>query len=529
MQKYKALLKISRETAVLKGVSQLLSWDQETYMPHDAAAARAEQCEVLAGLVHKQEVSKKFANALGKLIDLETGHVIARELADEYKAALREWRRNYLLQKKLPERFVKAFAKLTSEAIHVWALAKKSDSFQKFAPYLDKVIQMSQKKAEYLGYSDHPYDALLDEYEPGMTTKEIDRLFADLKGPVTRLVKQLREKKKPDVSFLHAEHNHDTQMQASLYFLEEMGYDFGKGRLDLSSHPFSTSFHPTDARVTTRLHATSFMNNIGTTLHEGGHALYEQGLPEEHFGSPLCEAVSLGIHESQSRFWETRIGQSKAFWNVYLPYLKKQFKMRDVSLDDFYRAINLVQPSPIRVDADEVTYSLHIILRFELEKELIAGRIKTREIPEAWNAKMQEYLGLVPKNNAEGCLQDIHWSMGGFGYFPTYTLGNLFAAHFFLAFEQAFPNWQEKIATDGLLFIKEWLNQKIHRHGKRYTSHELVENITGQKLSSAPYIHYLESKYKGLEAKKNRLAKEFHEAALDKERNIEIEEWDTLT
>lgn len=492
---FQKLLSLGKESALLKSVNYLVSWDQETYMPQNASLARAEQLELMASLIHKSEIRKTFAATLSKLIDLDSGKVVAKTLNPKEKAALREWRRSYLLAAKLPLHFVKRFAKITSESMHVWAQAKKENAFEKFAPYLTSIVQLAQEKAEYLGYKEHPYDALLDEYEPDMTKKQISSLFTELKKPMTRLLQKIESKKRPDTHFLQGNFPHEKQMQAGIFFLKEMGYDFSHGRIDISSHPFSTSMHPTDSRVTTRVDPNNFMSNISACFHEGGHALYEMGLPLEYFGSPLCETISLGIHESQSRFWETRIGQSKAFCRAYLPYLKKMFSLEKVDVDAFYKAINLVNPSFIRVDADEVTYSLHVILRFELECALIEGKLKTKDLPEAWNAKMKEYLGITPKNNREGCLQDVHWSMGGFGYFPTYTLGNLYASHLFLAFEQAFPTWEEKIASEGLLFVKEWLNKSIHIHGKAFRSVELIEKVAKKPFTAKAFVDYLEKKY----------------------------------
>ena len=349
-----------------------------------------------------------------------------------------------------------------------------------------------------MGYSAHPYDALLDDYEPGITTAEIASLFSRLQKRITSLVKTLA-KKPVDDTFLHGTFDPAKQIAFGKIILHDMGYSMENGRLDLSSHPFSSSCHPTDSRITTRIHPTSLISNISVILHEGGHSLYEMNLPAEDYGSPLCEAISLGMHESQSRFWETRIGQSKAFWKHYLPLLQKTFKgkLDKVSLDQFFKAVNKVEPSMIRVEADEVTYSLHVIIRFELEKALIEGTLAIRDLPEAWRGKMKEYLGIIPKNDAEGCLQDIHWSMGAFGYFPTYTLGNLYAAHLFEGFEKDHPQWEKRVEKGDLLFIKDWLGDNVHRYGRQYGSKELLKKATGKEFSEKAYVNYLERKYAG--------------------------------
>jgi carboxypeptidase Taq len=311
------------------------------------------------------------------------------------------------------------------------------------------------------------------------------------------LLKKIQSSKQVKDDFLVGGFSEQKQKSFNEILLNVIDYPMKKGRLDFSTHPFSSASHPTDSRITTRIHSRLVMSNIRTVLHESGHAFYEIGLPEEHYGSPLGDAVSLGVHESQSRWWETRIGLSKPFWKHCLPLLKNHFKgkLDRVSLDAFWRGINKVEPSLIRVEADEVTYALHVILRFELEVSLIEGSLLPKEIPEAWNGKMKELLGVIPKNNAEGCLQDVHWSMGAFGYFPTYTLGNLYASHLFLAFEKDHSDWESRVAKGDLKFIKDWLKEKVHVHGKRYTSKELLKKVTGKAFTSKAFEDYLFAKY----------------------------------
>lgn len=494
---FKKLSEISRNIAILEGIDSLLHWDQETYMPEDASGIRAEQQKMMAGLIHKNKTSKLFASSLSKLIDLKTGRILAKGLDKPKNAALKVWRRDYLRDTALPSRFVEDFAKLTSQAILVWRNARKENSFRRFAPYLDKIIQMNRKKADLLGFKEHPYDALLDLYEPEMTTKKIAPIFSDLKTFLVKLIKKIQAKPEIDDQFLHGKFSQDKQIDFGLQLLEGINYDLKKGRLDLSAHPFSSASHPTDSRITTKIHPTFLLSSIRAVLHEAGHGLYEIGLPASEYGSPLGKPVSLGIHESQSRWWETRIGQSLPFWEYYYPLLKKEFKtLEKVSLETFYKASNKVKPSLIRIEADEVTYNLHVILRFELEKALIEGKLPVKDIPEAWNEKMKTLLGLVPPLDKDGCLQDIHWSMGAFGYFPTYTLGNLYAAQFFAAFEKEHPNWEKKVAKGGLKFVNEWLEKSVYCHGQQFSSLELVKNISNQPFSSEPFCHYLESKYK---------------------------------
>ena len=314
---------------------------------------------------------------------------------------------------------------------------------------------------------------------------------------LTPLLKKIQNSKPANDNFLHGEFPHHKQLEFARLLLKAIPYDTTRGRLDLSAHPFSSASHPTDSRITTRIHESSLMSNIFAVLHEAGHGLYEMGLPVEQFGSPLGEAISLAMHESQSRFWETRIGHSKPFWQYFFPILKEQFpyQLKDVTLNDFYVAINKVEPSYIRIEADEVTYSFHVMLRFELERALIEGSLTAHEIPEAWNARMKTLLGIVPHSDKEGCLQDIHWAGGMFGYFPTYVLGNLYAAHLFQGFSKEHPNWEERVATGELGFIANWLRHSVHQYGKQYRSRELLHKITGVPFSANAYVTYLNEKY----------------------------------
>jgi carboxypeptidase Taq len=494
-KEYKKIHELSKQTRTLQGIVSLLDWDQETYMPPGASLIRAEQLKTMAGIIHREKTSRKFAGALSKVIDLPSGQILAKDLSPAQMAAAKEWRREYLHDTSLPPAFVEEFAQTTSQSITAWRHAKNENSFQKFAPFLEKIISLCRKKADYLGYEKHPYDALLDLYEPETTTEYVDQLFSYLRDQLTPMIKKIVQKPVED-DFLFGNWDSSKQMEFGKKILDAMGYDPTNGRVDFSSHPFSSSSHPSDSRITTRIHPNSLMSNIFVLLHEGGHALYEMGLPQEEYGTPLGDARSLGVHESQSRWWETRIGMTRPFWQHFFPLLQETFRgqLDHVSLDSFYRAINKIKPSMIRVEADEMTYPLHVILRFELEKSLIEGSLSVRDIPEAWNAKMKEYLGICPSTNAEGCLQDIHWSMGAFGYFPTYTLGNLYAAHLFEKFAKDHPHWEERVAKGELGFIREWLHEKIYQYGCRFPSQELLLKATGQPFSAQAYIEYLTKK-----------------------------------
>lgn len=490
---YHELLELSREVKILHGIEGLLHWDQETHMPKGAGAIRGEQLKVLSGIAHELFTSKRFENALSKLIDLESGE-FKQDLSEEKQSAVREWRRDFLKAVKLPKAFVEKLSQLTSQSIQVWQTARQENKFSLFAPYLEQLIELSFEKARYLGFEKQPYDALLDHYEPELRESEVEEIFSHLKVGVKGLLEKIKSAPQVDSSFLEGDFDHEKQLSFSKEVLLAMGYNFEQGRMDISTHPFSTSFHPTDSRITTRMYTKNILDCILATIHEGGHSLYEMGLPVEHFGSPLCESISLGVHESQSRFWETRIGLSKPFWSFFLPKLQALFPIK-ASLDTFWRGINKVEPTYIRVEADEVTYPLHVILRFEIEKGFFQGTVRVNDLPDLWRAKMRDLLGIVPPTDREGCLQDIHWSMGAFGYFPTYTLGNLYASHIFLAFSRDNPDWETRVARGDLLFIRNWLKDKVHKHGRRFTSKQLMQHIHNYQLSEKPYLDYLTTKY----------------------------------
>ena len=498
---YEQLLALSKTIVLMTSTQALLDWDQETYMPSGAIEYRGMQTALLSGQIHKLKVSAKFTHLLSQLIDLESGEILDHTLTPTQKVAVKEWRRTHLQEIKIPSSFVKTFATVSSKATHVWSEARKANKFSLFAPHLHKIVTLCRKKADLLGFQEHPYDALLDLHEPGMTVKELTPLFERLKTSLTALLKTLTNKPKIHAPFMKSDYPHDKQMQFGRLLLEAMGFDPETSRLDLSSHPFCSGLATLDTRMTTRIHSNLITSNIFSVLHEGGHGLYNKGLPAHEFGTPICEHSSLGIDESQSRWWETLIGRSLPFWTHFYPKLKQLFpeQLSSTSLEDFVSAINVAAPSFIRVEADEVTYCLHIVLRFEIEKALMEGSLSVKEIPEVWNEKMKTYLGITPQTDAEGCLQDIHWSMGSIGYFPTYALGNIYAAQFFTSFKKTHPDWQKKLSEGNLSFVRQWLYENIHSHGRLYTPHELVLRITKQPLSEKPYIDYLEKKYGNLE------------------------------
>lgn len=487
------LLEIRR----IQSAAAVLSWDQETYMPAGGGAARAEQIATLEGLAHQRLVSTELETLLTEWIDPATGQA-ADSWDEPSRSLLRETWRDFSRAKKLPSDFVIRLSRECSLAQQAWVTAREESRFSKFLPSLKIILGLKRDEARYLGYRNSPYDALLDTYEPGATIAQLAPLFTQLRE---RLVPLLRRVQASHVTIddrcLHQSFEQSKQVEFGRLVLTAMGYDFERGRLDLSAHPFTTSFHPTDVRVTTRVFEKDLPSCLFSCIHEGGHGLYDQGLDPRYYGSPLGESVSLGFHESQSRLWENCVGRSRAFWHCFYPMLQHTFpqQLADVPLDRFYAAINRATPSLIRVEADELTYNLHIMLRVEIEQALIEGRAEPDDLPGLWNEKMQSYLGIVPERDAEGVLQDVHWSMGAFGYFPTYTLGNLYSVQFFEQATLELPQLEEEMRAGHLLPLRRWLEQKIHRWGRMFTPDHLARRVTGSGVNPEPFLRYLETKY----------------------------------
>ncbi len=493
-----------REIHHLHDAAAVLSWDQETYMPDGSGAIRAEQLATLQTLAHNQFTSPEVESLLGSFVDIDTGTILPNQettLNDTAQALLRETWRDFSRAKKLPSSFVNQLERECSLAQQIWQDARKTNDFQRFLPNLERLVRLKQQEAEYLGYTDSPYNALLDTFEPGSTVAQLRPLFAELRTHLIRLLDQIRNSPvQPNTSLLTQSFDTSKQVDFGRLVLKQMGYNFQRGRLDLSAHPFTTAFHPTDARVTTRVFEHDMPSCLFSCIHEGGHGLYEQGLSPQHYGTPLGEAISLGIHESQSRLWENSVGRSQAFWKYLYPKLQETFpeQLGAVQADEFYLAINRVEPSLIRVEADELTYNLHIMVRFEIELEVIEGRVEVDELPELWNAKIEEYLGVTPSNDAEGVLQDVHWSFGAFGYFPTYTLGNLYAAMLFQQAKKDMADLEQNIGQGNFLPLKNWLNDRVHKWGRQYSASDLIQRVTGQALTSEPFVKDLEEKFGNL-------------------------------
>jgi carboxypeptidase Taq len=474
----------------------VLSWDQEVNMPPKGAMARGRQLATLSGIAHRLFTDPKLGELLKRLRD------VAGLSSDERKL-VSETLHDYDRATKLPERFVQSFTEETSKAFQAWVAAKRDSNFNAFRPHLETLVGLCREKADLLGYEGSPYNALLDEFERGMTAERLRPLFAELATRQSALIaKIVKSPRRADLAWLKQEWDTKKQWDFTIRLLKDMGYDFDAGRQDASEHPFTTEFDVHDVRVTTRCYPDKLFPGFSASMHEGGHALYEQGMREEDRRTPLGQAISLGIHESQSRLWENLVGQSRPFWDRYGRVLRDYFpeQLADVSDETIYRAVNHVEPTLRRLDADECTYNLHIILRFEIEVDLIEGRLAVADIPGKWDELMKRYLGLEVPDDARGCLQDVHWSHGAIGYFPTYTLGNLYAAQMIAQIERDVPQLWDHVRQGDFSPLLGWLRRNVHTVGRRKTAEELVRDATKREPGSQAYLEYLEKKYGDLYA-----------------------------
>lgn len=493
---YELLYQYSRETSIFGSMGAVLGWDQRVIMPPKGVQLRSQQMATLAGFLHERTTHPQVGEWLKAA---EQGEFMAHPHSTE-AANVRGWRREYDRYTKIPKELAMEMARLTSLAEQEWQAARESSDYNRFKPFLSQIVDLVREVAERLGYEEEPYDALLDNYEMGMKAREVEVLFAPLKEKIPGLVKKLlNSSKQPNTAILHRHYPRDRQESFVRDVVEQLGFEWDSGRLDPTVHPFASRIGPGDVRITTRYYEDFLNPSLFGSIHEVGHGLYEMGLPEEHFGTPMGESVSLGIHESQSRMWENFVGRSRAFWEYFYPQAQASFDaLKDVSLDEFHFAINEVRPSTIRVEADEITYNLHIILRFELELALLRGDLNVDDLPAAWNERFKHYLGFEPPNDAEGVLQDIHWSEALIGYFPTYSLGNLYAAQLFDAAARDLGDLHAQFRRGEFKTLLGWLREKIHSQAQRYTPQELAERVTGQKLSAEPLLNYLENKFTGL-------------------------------
>jgi carboxypeptidase Taq len=493
---YRELLGELREISVLSSINSTLGWDQEVMMPSAGAGLRGDQAAVLGALIHE----RRTAPALGEFI--ARCEADAETMGDPDAAAnLRNVRHDYDRATKLPTELVRETAEVTTRAMHAWREHREANDFASFAPWLEKLVALNRRTAEYHGVPDggELYDALLENFEPGMRAAELDRVFGELRAGLVPLIRELRENgQTPPTEWMKIPLSVEKQAAFNRGVVERMGFDFAAGRLDVSTHPFCEGVGPGDTRLTTRYDPAEMISALHGTVHETGHGLYEQGLPKaELFGQPLAEAASMGIHESQSRMWENFVARGRPFWTWALPELQRQADdpaIAALDVETVFRGLNAVNPNLIRIESDEATYNLHIMLRYDLERAMLKGDLSVRDLPGVWNERMRSDLGLEVPDDKHGVLQDIHWSMGAIGYFPTYTLGNLYAAQLWEAIGQAVPDLDAQLAQGDFSGLLGWLRTNVHAHGRRYTAPELCERATGRPLSHEPLLRYMEGK-----------------------------------
>jgi carboxypeptidase Taq len=497
---YDQLCARSRQAQLVGGAMGLLGWDQEVLMPKAGIAYRSRQLSELARVHHELLTDPRIGDWLG---ECEADAALTSDPISESAVNLRELRRSYDRKTKLPPELVAEEAELASLAQHEWTHARRESDFARFKPWLEKVIALMRRKADCYGWLEggEPWDALAEDYEPGCNARQVESVFSPLRDRLAALLSDLMgSSTRPSNAFNEIELPIEQQEQYVRFVADAIGFDFDRGRLDRSTHPFCSGTHCNDIRMTTRYHSSNVNDALGSTMHESGHGIYEQGLLEAHIGLPMGDAVSLGIHESQSRLWENQVGRSRAFWTWCTPKLAEFFgsAVKALSEDEIYGAVNIVKPDYIRVEADEATYNMHIMVRFEMERALMNGQISAADVPGLWNEKYKQYLDLDVPDDRRGCLQDIHWSMCAMGYFPTYTLGNLYCAQFFEKAMEDMPDLHEQFAQGRFEALKLWLNEHIHAHGQRYRAADLCEQVTGKPLSADPLLRHLESKLRPL-------------------------------
>ena len=479
-----------QQIADVKYAAAVLQWDQETYLPHKGNAFRGRQIATLTEIAHQQFATEKMGSLLQELLS-------KNDLAEKQKRNVQLSFDDYNRARKFTGDFVRNMSETVHKSFHAWIAARKENSFASFQQPLDELIQLKKQEADILGYEGHAYNALMNDFDKGLTVAIVDKVFEDLKPQLTRLLDFIKSKPQVEDTFLHQHFDKDTQWKLGLEILKRMQFDFEAGRQDISEHPFTINFNNADVRVTTRIDEQDFTNMTWSCIHEGGHALYEQGLPGDEYGLPLGEYCSLSIHESQSRLWENNIGRALPFWQHNFSLVQAFFKKQlgTISLTRFYKAINRVTPSLIRTEADELTYHFHVMIRYEIEKKLIEGSIGTKDIPAYWNEHYKTYLGITVPDDKKGCLQDVHWSHGSFGYFATYSLGSLYAAQLYAALSTENVSVEKEIAAGSNSDVLQWLQKNIYQYGRYYTSEELCKKATGETLNSTHFIRYATKKY----------------------------------
>lgn len=487
---YTKLLDLSAELALLNDAAATLSWDQETMLPPKGVAYRARQMAWISGEVHKRFTAPQ----VGDWIEA------CEPNGEDQAANLREWRHQYQRATKLPHDLVTDFEETRALAKSSWAAARAASDFSQFAPTLEKLIDLCKRRAECWGYQDRAYDALLDEFERGARSVELEKLFATLKGDLVEIADAALQRPEP-TPLPSGPYPLASQQAFNREVAESMGFDFDAGRIDTAVHPFCSGMGVGDVRLTTRYDDQDFLSSLFGVMHEAGHGLYEQGLAEVEHGQPIGTSVSLGIHESQSRLWENHVGRSREFWQHWLPRAAVHFpQLVGVDVETMFAHVNRAERSFIRVEADEVTYDLHILLRFEIEQRIFSGDLAVADLPAAWNEAFEKLLGLKVDKDANGCLQDIHWSLGVFGYFPTYSLGNLNASHLFASALQQQPTIKTQLAGGDCSGLLAWMREKIHRPGSRYLPGELIERATGSASDPSAHLRHLRTRYLGQDA-----------------------------
>lgn len=493
----KEFLAFVKKMMAYKEAVSLMYWDLRTGAPRKGAEQRSETISMLSSEIFAMSTSEEMAAYIGKLSNEEA----KKSLSERTNRLVEECKKDYDLNKKIPADEFKEYVTIQAHAETIWEEAREKSDFSMFLPYLEKLVYYNKRFIGYWGYKEHKYDTLLDQYEPGMTVKTLDEVFGKLRQSIVPLVKDIADSlNKPNTDFLYDTFPKAKQKEFTLQILDQMGYDFDAGRLDDTVHPFATGINPGDVRITTRYDENDFRMAVFGTIHEGGHAIYEQNISKELVDTLLCDGASMGIHESQSLFYENFVSRHQGFWKhnfeLLNQYAPDQFDR--ITLDEFYRAINESKPSLIRIEADELTYPLHIMIRYELEKAIFNDEIEVKDLPQLWNEKYEEYLGITPKTDAEGVLQDVHWASGSFGYFPSYALGYMYAAQLKQSMLKSIPEFDQLLEEGNLTPIREWLTENVHRYGRMKEPLEIIQSATGEGLNVQYLIDYLTDKYRAI-------------------------------
>ena len=492
-EKYRKLESLQNEISDITGAIAVLGWDQQTYMPQGGSEDRGDQLSTLARILHLKITSDE----IGKLLEDLLPYASQLDPDSDEARLIKVTRREYSKRTRVSPDWVEEFARVTTVAETAWEQARETSDFSIFRPFLETIVRLERDYAQFFAPFEHVYDPLLDNYEPGLKTADVKEIFDVLRPQQVELIRKIMEKPQVDDSFLHMPYPEKEQWDFGVSILTDMDFDWKRGRQDKSIHPFTTSFGLGDVRITTRVETDQSIVSLFSSMHEGGHALYEQGISPKLRRTMLATGASMAVHESQSRMWENLVGHSEAFWRHYYPRLQQTFSSQLGNVDwfTFYKGVNKVEPSLIRVASDEATYNLHIMLRLQLEISLMEGSLEVKDLPEAWNAGMKEYLGLIPPNDASGVLQDIHWSGGSIGYFPTYALGNLISVQLWEQINKDIPDLEQQIGAGKLGGLLDWLRKNIHQYGAKFEPQELIRRVTGSRIDPKPYVRYLQEKF----------------------------------